>query len=81
MEKQTSKPKTATRVMEISIDCGSEASGRGKSTSEKYEVPAKRRPKTAVRKKDKGSKLNPVAISGRVIRNSASRPSFFNEEH
>lgn len=80
-EKSAQKSKTTARMMEISIDCGSDGSERGKSTSEKYEVPAKRKSKTTGRKNHKGNRLNPVAITGRAIRNSASRPSFFNEEH
>lgn len=68
-------------MMEISIDCGSDGSDSGKPTSEKYEVPAKKKSKMTGRKNGKGSRLNPVAITGRVIRNSASRPFFFNEEH
>jgi len=80
-EKNTWMSKTTARMMEISIDCGSDGSERGKPTSEKYEVPVKRKSKTTGKKNHKGSRLNPVAITGRVIRNSASRPSFVNEEH
>lgn len=77
-ENQTQTSKTATRMVEIAIDQGSTGSLRGDSPEkyEKFEVPAKRK-----KQKGKGNKLTPVGITGRAVRNSASRPSLFQEEN
>lgn len=73
-EKEPQKPKTAVRMMEISIDCESDVSHHEKPISEKFEVPVKKKSRTVGKKKNKGNKLNPIGITGKITRNSASRP-------
>ena len=48
----------------------STGSARGKAEHEQFEVPAKK-----TMSKKRGNKLVPIAITGRVSRSSAQRPS------